>query len=1206
MRRLANNLKQSRQRKEQRWASLRCCVLIFVFLIGRNCFAQAPLSDLIFTVGTTARDGGNNDWSYLIIGTPSSELLAGKQFAVFGKNGDSASPNPFSQRGTMARLNDAGNINLKLSQASALGQNLALLNDSLNLTLRKVPGITNQPLANKVLTALQLAQTDASIATHLELMASGNPALNLCLGRAFAEQISTITTYELREIHPVTGAVGDVVGRATVTPGSPIVLPAPGRPVHVSTTEARDDLLIRLRWSTPDALRRLLLAGNGFNVWRIRQAVGGGYFGTPPTVAQLYSDTNFVRVNQAAVQAIPLTAAEASAGANTQTYFLADDNGRSRGSAPFPDGERYYYFVTARDVLGRDGLVSLGGKAQACRRRPPQAPLSLTVRDEPLADVSSNVLQRFRVAWQQNTNTNDVVTHYWVYRWPNPSMALTNDSVPLSNRVAVVQQLAGTNANSFLDADANSPTNPGPSVYWYTVRAVYEGSCGSVLSAHSAPVSGVLRERNGPDAPTGGVLGSCGTPAVMFSNFTRVAVSNLDTSRWQYTFSCDRRDSVIAWVQFFATNAQGVETVGPIYFAPNETRLEASYSLPRTLSVTSVACIVGSVSDQISRVASFGIGTANVAGQMANVSFFAGTLLLTAIDPTDPLLAELNRPIGGNSCFSANNVVVDPSGTISMTFPSIFPRPAIIQGSTNGVNWFEIGTAFPTVNGSYSISYPACLVGPIPQLRGCVVNLPGDGNCSEHISRAAENGAVAPMIIQLTPAPRTREYRIYRQTDDGPMSLISQGRTTYTPLRRIIIPDDVMPAASARLCYFAQVFDENGNASPMTSLGCREAQPPAPPQPILAEPAPAGTVVQPQVALNWFCPTAGVHRFRFLIKRVDKKPEPVADTAPSAVGFVSTFLTRSKPTRYTASFLRTTLRSSTFSLAVVTVDEGQLTPTLSSGFGPGPQFTLSANILPNVPYQISVQALNSRDVAGPISETWEFTWRPPSTVNNVPWPARGLPPVDSFDTAPVVPNPGYSPRVAAVLFTNVYQFLDDFEYPVGIRIGQIDPSALRLAYDPNIGTNRFARYATFAGEPYIDPHAAIFKRVSSDPGRRGESLLPIAVYRQQVTNAVFPRVSGDVIQVTPLIDRIPWTFAPGGGGLSTVTIPDRLIALREEVTSESVRAMLYLRDQQPVVQGARYRYLVVRFKSNREIDQIIPAGELEINFNFGVPCIDCE
>jgi hypothetical protein len=33
---------------------------------------------------------------------------------------------------------------------------------------------------------------------------------------------------------------------------------------------------------------------------------------------------------------------------------------------------------------------------------------------------------------------------------------------------------------------------------------------------------------------------------------------------------------------------------------------------------------------------------------------------------------------------------------------------------------------------------------------------------------------------------------------------------------------------------------------------------------------------------------------------------------------------------------------------------------------------------------------------------------------------------------------------------------------------------------------------------------------------------------------------------------------------------------------------------QPVIAGATYRYFVVRFKATREIDQIIPAGEVTL------------
>jgi hypothetical protein len=64
-----------------------------------------------------------------------------------------------------------------------------------------------------------------------------------------------------------------------------------------------------------------------------------------------------------------------------------------------------------------------------------------------------------QVTWVQNTNAADLVTHYWIYRWPNPTMALTNDATPLNFRIGVVTNIPGTNVNSFIDTGAGAMTN---------------------------------------------------------------------------------------------------------------------------------------------------------------------------------------------------------------------------------------------------------------------------------------------------------------------------------------------------------------------------------------------------------------------------------------------------------------------------------------------------------------------------------------------------------------------------------------------------------------------------------------------------------------------------------------------------------------------------------------------------------------------------
>jgi hypothetical protein len=109
--------------------------------------------------------------------------------------------------------------------------------------------------------------------------------------------------------------------------------------------------------------------------------------------------------------------------------------------------------------------------------------------------------------------------------------------------------------------------------------------------------------------------------------------------------------------------------------------------------------------------------------------------------------------------------------------------------------------------------------------------------------------------------------------------------------------------------------------------------------------------------------------------------------------------------------------------------------------------------------------------------------------------------------------------------------------------------------------------------------------------RVGSSLLPIVLYRQQVTNSYFPKVSGDIMQVSPLIERIPWLTVT-----NQVFVVDFLFAgaYVNNPAKDRYDFFIYLRDTQPVQLGARYRYFVVRFNDKREVQEIIPAGEVEL------------
>jgi hypothetical protein len=1141
--------------------------------------AQSPLSNLVFAVGTTWQDNGNNQWSYILLDSSDGSVLAGRRFAVFGKLGNAGSANPFTQRGTMFRQTDATAINTLLNQAVSLGEDLSGLGNALNLMFHSVPGITNQTLAQKVVSAFQFAASDPPSDQLLALMGKGHPGLNLCLGHAFSEQISSVTTYELRELDPTAGTPGDVVGRVTVVPGSPVALPAPGRPFQVVTNDPSDHLRVRLRWGSPPDLRRLSPLQFGYNVWRIARtnAEAGNFQITPPTIAQLYGNPNFLRANAAPV--MPSAELDLGTGlggaenlADRLTYFFAD-TGRMTGGE-FTDGQEFYYFITARDILGRDGQVSFGGLARACRRLPPSPPSEVRVENAVLP--GSTNLPRLLVTWEQNTNPTNAVTEYWVYRWVNPAMALTNDAAPTNGVIAIVPQLAGTNLNSFLDDTTSALKDPNLTNVWYTLRAVSQAACDPLLSPHSPPAWGVLRDRTAPDATEGEVLGSCGAPGVILNQVLTNALTGTNVEGPLSRVVCVRRDPGIEWAELFIGSALpigypygggDVPYFNRIYFPPNGDRIEIEHALPLLPSpALYITCKVGNAYGSESATLLYSHTNAYPNNSELQVEFLAGQLLATALSSSDPLVSVSN-------CVTATSATPDSSGMVAVQFPLPPLTTALVQAQTNGVNWNAVALLTSDSNGVFWVSYPACLIGPVPPFRACQVNL-SSTDCDQHVASAAATGPTAPIRVRFKLKPRTREYRVYRRVDSGPLTLLAQGAADYDPLQPNKIlesRDETMPSVAARICYFVQLLNRHGAGSPLALIGCKQVKPAQLPVPTLSEPIAAGDTNQPQVALNWFCPTSGVYRFQFKLQLADSQ----GGTQQS--GFASPKLARDLTFNTAAlfaglspkkTFLATLQAGGAFGL--LQFDEAHLTSPVGANFGPGPLFTLTASVRANTSYLISVAAVDEQGKVGPSSTAWEFTWRPPVVQQTVPWPARPLPHVsEDINGAMVIDTTNLYPR-----------------YPVGVVIGGGQTTS--LAYSLGVTNTDYV-----PGQP-----PARFIGTTAD----GRPLLPAVLYRMQVTNALFPRVSGDLVQCSPLIETIAWrnpclsgTF---DGPCTESRLRDPLIrslfyALSfDEFTYYSFRIILL--DTQPVISGARYRYSLVRFDSKREPDTIIPCGEVDI------------
>ena len=105
----------------------------------------------------------------------------------------------------------------------------------------------------------------------------------MSMGHAFAikTQAGSMQTYEIRE----TDAAGNdvrVIGRVTLDTDNPTGLTRTSRPFEVlyaakanqqEVASPRNHLVTRLRWGTPNDLRRLLPHTFGFNLYRVREAV---------------------------------------------------------------------------------------------------------------------------------------------------------------------------------------------------------------------------------------------------------------------------------------------------------------------------------------------------------------------------------------------------------------------------------------------------------------------------------------------------------------------------------------------------------------------------------------------------------------------------------------------------------------------------------------------------------------------------------------------------------------------------------------------------------------------------------------------------------------------------------------------------------------------------------------------------------------------
>jgi hypothetical protein len=247
-----------------------------------------------------------------------------------------------------------------------------------------------------------------------------------------------------------------------------------------------------------------------------------------------------------------------------------------------------------------------------------------------------------------------------------------------------------------------------------------------------------------------------------------------------------------------------------------------------------------------------------------------------------------------------------------------------------------------------------------------------------------------------------------------------------------------------------------------------------------------------------------------------------------------------------------------------------------------------------------MRALGPGGEPGDQSGSVEFQWMPPAAPpGNIAWPTRPLPPVATFSTNIQVvdfrdlPDSRLIWSYAQGRLLSIPQLSVAVDStPVGIRVGSLavdDRSILSVSTTPPFGPLLYAP-GNSKSAGLADPNLQVFTR----DGAVAQHLLPAVLYRQQVVNTNFPNVSGDVVQCSPLVRSIAWLALRVNAADVIGQLADPLFRWVGPSFPSAPQVDLYLIDTQPVVQGARYQYWLVRFSDLGEPIQTVPCGEVTV------------
>lgn len=400
-----------------------------------------------------------------------------------------------------------------------------------------------------------------------------------------------------------------------------------------------------------------------------------------------------------------------------------------------------------------------------------------------------------------------------------------------------------------------------------------------------------------------------------------------------------------------------------------------------------------------------------------------------------------------------------------------------------------------------------------------------------HISRHADTDETLTPLIEVDSLPGQTTWKILRKIGEGKMELELEGKGG---MGGGITNANPLAANAGEVSYWLQITHASGVPGPLKEIArfyTTGTEPPA--KPMLLPPE---TLPNQKATLSWVCSPMQVERFYIGVACV-------GDEAPATISsqLSPTFETRTEQVK---------LDGKTNSLEFRIYDTGPLA-------GTSPEHSVTLDLAEGVTYRIFVQAISSTGERSVVSNALSFAWINPEDPGPLaPWPARPSAQINSA-----------------------------FGYPkadtLGIVIGQLPKNATATHFG---NTWRITPQVDLMTKLYAEKSGAV------EGEREYRKLLPCVVYRYQLPNTKFPKVSGNVTQVGPLIKGIAFRNEPIGG-------TDYTVVYDPYFSFDPLTKRIYLKPPQPLMENAKYRYLLVLIDDNGEIDSIVPTSTFLAEIN---------